>query len=150
MVFRKLLLAFVVVLCLNLSIVAFAHPGGTDSDGGHTNSGTGEYHYHHGYSAHQHYDMDGDGDWDCPYLFVDKTDSSYVDDFWAADEKYKAEPTEEPPTIPGLQHLTNSSKKESKTVWDYVSETICILLELYVVVGLGWGVIKIIKQISRR
>ena len=76
MVFRKLLLALVVVLCLNLSIVVFAHPGGTDSYGGHTNSGTGEYHYHHGYSAHQHYDMDGDGDWDCPYLFVDKTDSS--------------------------------------------------------------------------
>lgn len=52
---------------------AKAHPGRTDSNGGHTDNSTGEYHYHHGYSAHDHYDMDGDGDVDCPYDFKDKT-----------------------------------------------------------------------------
>lgn len=57
----------------SLLLVAFAHPGRTDSNGGHTNHSTGEYHYHHGYSAHDHYDMDGDGDIDCPYDFDDKT-----------------------------------------------------------------------------
>lgn len=70
----KLLIAFVV--CLSLSIAVCAHPGRTDSKGGHTNHDTGEYHYHHGYSAHQHYDQDGDGTLDCPYAFTDKTGSS--------------------------------------------------------------------------
>lgn len=74
MVFVKLLI--VLAICLNLSVVASAHPAGTDSSGGHTNHNTGEYHYHHGYPAHQHSDLDGDGDLDCPYNFVDKTDSS--------------------------------------------------------------------------
>ena len=56
-----------IALLLSLSVVAYAHPGRTDSDGGHTDHSTGEYHYHHGYSAHQHTDTDGDGDLDCPY-----------------------------------------------------------------------------------
>ena len=71
---RKLL--FVLALCLSLSVVVSAHPGRTDSEGGHTDHETGEYHYHHGYPAHQHYDMDDDGDLDCPYSFDDKTGSS--------------------------------------------------------------------------
>lgn len=50
-----------------------AHPGKTDSQGGHYDWSTGEYHYHHGYSAHDHYDMDGDGIVDCPYNFNDRT-----------------------------------------------------------------------------
>lgn len=68
-----------VAFILSLSIfaqVAYAHPGRTDSNGGHTNSSTGEYHYHHGYDAHSHYDVDGDGVVDCPYDFDDQTDHS--------------------------------------------------------------------------
>lgn len=56
-----------------LTTVATAHPGDTDSNGGHYDRSTGEYHYHHGYPAHDHYDMDGDGDIDCPYDFDDQT-----------------------------------------------------------------------------
>jgi hypothetical protein len=59
---------FSVLLVLFLFVgAAFAHPGKTDSNGGHKNHSTGEYHYHHGYSAHQH--IDGM----CPYDFDDKT-----------------------------------------------------------------------------
>lgn len=72
---RLLKLFVAIVLCISLSVVAFAHPGRTDSKGGHMNHSTGEYHYHHGYSAHQHYDMDGDGSLDCPYNF--KNGSAY-------------------------------------------------------------------------
>ena len=54
-------------------MVAFAHGGNTDSNGGHYDRSSGEYHYHHGYSAHSHYDMNGDGVIDCPYDFDDKT-----------------------------------------------------------------------------
>lgn len=46
---------------------AFAHPGGTDGNGGHVDRSTGEYHYHHGYSAHDH--VDGV----CPYDYDDRT-----------------------------------------------------------------------------
>ena len=65
-----------VLLCVAIPCVAFAHSGRTDGDGGHTESSTGEYHWHHGYPAHDHYDMDGNGTIDCPYNFVDHTDHS--------------------------------------------------------------------------
>lgn len=42
------------ILAILLIIPSFAHPGRTDSKGGHTNHSTGEYHYHHGYPEHQH------------------------------------------------------------------------------------------------
>ena len=45
------------LLCLS----AFAHPGNTDSNGGHYNSSTGLYHHHHGMPEHQH--INGE----CPY-----------------------------------------------------------------------------------
>lgn len=70
---RLLKLLVVIAICLSVPTAAFAHPGRTDSDGGHTDHSTGEYHYHHGYSAHQHSDRDGDGDLDCPYQFNNKS-----------------------------------------------------------------------------
>lgn len=71
---RKIVASLLIIITLTvLPIAAYAHPGRTDSQGGHTNSSTGEYHYHHGYPEHQHYDMDGDGVIDCPYDFDDKT-----------------------------------------------------------------------------
>lgn len=68
-IFAVLLL---IMMCC-LPLLAYAHPGRTDGNGGHTDRDTGEYHYHHGYSAHDHWDMDGDGIKDCPYNFDDKT-----------------------------------------------------------------------------
>lgn len=68
--FRTIAFAFVVTLSLLfLPLQATAHPGRTDSRGGHTDHSTGEYHYHHGHPAHDHTDLDGDGDLDCPYDF---------------------------------------------------------------------------------
>lgn len=61
---------FVLLVLLLCCSSAFAHPGGTDSKGGHTNHSTGEYHYHHGYPAHQHENGQ------CPYDFDDKTGQS--------------------------------------------------------------------------
>lgn len=52
---------------LALTLPALAHPGRTDSKGGHKNSSTGEYHYHHGEPAHQH--VNGF----CPYATVTPT-----------------------------------------------------------------------------
>lgn len=69
------ILSFILILFL-LAVPASAHPGDTDSSGGHYNRDTGEYHYHHGYSAHEHTDMDGDGELDCPFDFDDQTGRS--------------------------------------------------------------------------
>lgn len=76
LVFCACILLIAVSITFATVITASAHPGKTDSNGGHTDHSTGEYHYHHGYPAHSHYDIDGDGDIDCPYDFDDKTDRS--------------------------------------------------------------------------
>ncbi len=48
------LILFIINLLLCSNILAIAHSGRTDSNGGHYNRSTGEYHYHHGMPAHQH------------------------------------------------------------------------------------------------
>lgn len=60
---------FLVILGILLVLQVVAHPGGTDSRGGHHDRQNGGYHYHHGYEAHDHYDIDGDGKTDCPIIF---------------------------------------------------------------------------------
>ena len=77
MQFKHFFATFVIVALtfFPLTLVS-AHPGHTDSKGGHTDSDTGDYHYHHGYEAHAHFDMDGNGTTDCPYDFDDQTDRS--------------------------------------------------------------------------
>ena len=63
-------LPLVLAFSLALSSFAFAHPGGTNGDGGHMDRSTGKYHYHHGYPAHDHENGV------CPYDFKDKTGDS--------------------------------------------------------------------------
>ena len=43
---RKTLLIFIIYI--SLFSISFAHPGRTDSNGGHYDRSTGEYHYHDG------------------------------------------------------------------------------------------------------
>lgn len=63
----RLLIAVAIISIMPISFLCSAHPGRTDSDGGHYDRSTGKYHYHHGYPAHQH--TNGE----CPYDFKDKT-----------------------------------------------------------------------------
>lgn len=57
----------IVTVVVMLMVSVSAHPGRTDSNGGHHNRSTGEYHYHHGYPEHQH--TGGE----CPYSFDNQT-----------------------------------------------------------------------------
>ena len=55
MKFRFIICVAIIFLILcSLVVPVLAHPGGTDSSGGHHDTSTGEYHYHHGYPAHFH------------------------------------------------------------------------------------------------
>lgn len=73
---RLIKLLLVLLICLSLSIDVYAHPGRTDSAGGHTDHSTGQYHYHHGEPPHQHTDKNGDGILECPYGYEGKSKSS--------------------------------------------------------------------------
>lgn len=64
---RYLIPILACVLLLFCCTAAYAHPGNTDSNGGHYDHSTGKYHYHHGYPAHQH------PDGRCPYNYDDRT-----------------------------------------------------------------------------
>ena len=108
---KKVLILEVLAITALMVLVVNAHPGRTDSAGGHTDHSTGEYHYHHGYSAHSHYDMDGDGKVDCPYDFKDKTNHSSNNS--------------------STKDTTNKSEKSSKSDIDVGTViTICIAVVL--------------------
>ena len=110
---RKFLLS-IILICI-LVVPALAHPGGTDSYGGHYDHSTGEYHYHHGYGAHDHEDLDGDGDLDCPYKFKDKTGESSGESSGSV-TRYPT-PTK-PPTPPAPTVAEPEQESSGSDAWD--------------------------------
>ena len=53
---KKVITFLLIIICLLIFVLpTSAHPGRTDSSGGHYNHSTGEYHYHcGGHPEHQH------------------------------------------------------------------------------------------------
>ena len=87
---KRIVIALIVIglLLCSIIIITLAHPGKTDSQGGHTDHSTGEYHYHHGYPAHQH--TFGR----CPYDHHDNTeDDSYSSNYEASESYYESSGT---------------------------------------------------------
>lgn len=113
------LIRLMIAICaiLSVSVFAYAHPGKTDSNGGHINHSTGEYHYHHGYSAHQHYDSNGDGILDCQYDFVVQTrsDNGSKTDTHIAKLYPDEKPVEEEPKV-----TSKENPKKKRTVENYI------------------------------
>lgn len=91
-----LVLISIVAIILGSCVVVFAHPGKTDSAGGHYDRSSGEYHYHHGYPAHQH------DNGTCPYDFDNNEKSTeshnYGYDYESVGDKYATATTKEPIT----------------------------------------------------
>ena len=112
---RKFLLS--IILICALIVPALAHPGGTDSSGGHYDHSTGEYHYHHGYPPHDHEDLDGDGDLDCPHNFVDKAGQ---DSGESSGSVTRYPPPTSPPAPPAPTVAEPEQDSWLKTVWDVV------------------------------
>ena len=73
---KRVIYILFVILLSSFSITSFAHPGRTDSNGGHhdnkNKSGLGSYHYHHGMGPHLH------PGGVCPYGAGDSQTSSYT------------------------------------------------------------------------
>lgn len=131
----KLLLC--IVFCASLALVAYAHPGRTDKNGGHYVSGSGEYHYHHGYPAHDHKDMDDDGIPDCPYQFKDNTIEKEA---WSSKATSPTTaPTEEPP------------QEKPKRTFEYYVTIVCIVFfGSLVLLELASEGISVIKRKSKK
>lgn len=153
--FLGLLFALTFALHLIFPIVVYAHPGRTDSNGGHTDHSTGEYHYHHGYPEHDHYDMDGDGYLDCPYDFDDKTGSSSndsssgldVDKFYKELEKLEQEKLDALEKELGKigNGKANATDQSNNRNWDYFD----LIIGLLCLPGIWWIIEKIWKRIRK-
>ena len=96
----RVLLAIMILSAGFFQFFASAHPGRTDSRGGHHDygnvSGLGDYHYHHGYPAHLH--TDGV----CPYDFDDKTGQNSGSSSSSHSESDPAPSKEDEPEDSGL------------------------------------------------
>lgn len=128
---RKLFVFLLVALIIT-PCIALAHPGGTDSDGGHTDHSTGEYHYHHGYPAHEHKDMDGDGKKDCPYDFKDATDHRTG----STNSNISNKTTPKPSTA------TTTSKKPAATKMPVLEIVVAILINAIWIVPISYELIS--------
>lgn len=126
---RKHLILLIMIAVLPIQV--FAHPGQTDSNGGHYDHDSGEYHYHHGYEAHRHYDMDGDGDVDCPYNFHDQTgiNSGGDSDGSSTDRSYYSSDATTNSTSDSTAHTEIKEKMPPWGIWTIIAlSTLSIIL----------------------
>ena len=129
---KRFLAAVIGLLCLCLP--AFAHPGRTDSKGGHTDRSTGEYHYHHGYSAHQH------PNGECPYDFDDKTGaSSGSSSKKSSSSSYKPKATPKPARTPKPTPTARPSYKPRTFSFQKIKRGLLIAALLAFPVGICVG-----------
>lgn len=128
----SLILISIVVILLGSYSIAFAHPGKTDSAGGHYDRSSGEYHYHHGYPTHHH------DNGTCPYDFKNNeknTEShNYGYDYESINDKYATATTKEPITKKSqLDFISDYEKLEKyyKDARQQISETNTYDTQLY-------------------
>lgn len=122
----------IVIIILGSCVAVFAHPGKTDSNGGHFDRSTGEYHYHHGYPAHQHENGT------CPYDFDNNEKSTeshnYGYDYESIRDKYATATSKEPITKKSqLDFISDYEKLEEyyKDARQQISETNTYDTQLY-------------------
>lgn len=132
-VFKTSLILISIVIIISGSCVAvFAHPGKTDSDGGHFDRSTGEYHYHHGYPAHQHENGTRPYDFDNNEKSTESHNYGY--DYESIRDKYATATSKEPITKKSqLDFISDYEKLEEyyKDARQQISETNTYDTQLY-------------------
>ena len=118
--FKKILIFLFVLMVVFINV--YAHPGNTDSQGGHYNRSTGEYHYHHGEPEHQH------PNGVCPY---DESES----------EGFRIMTQDEYRAYKGLPPLEEEEEEEAE------EETPIIKKIIGVSVGFWWLILPIVLWI---
>lgn len=121
----------IVALVLSLSATAIAHPGRTDSEGGHHVGGTSEYHYHHGYEAHQH--TGGI----CPYDFDDKTGEN-------SGSSSSGSSTANPDWSPSFSAQEKKTSSLGDTLVFIFLEAPILLFGVWYLCWTAWGLFKIL------
>lgn len=113
---RFFALVCLVLIVFSLAVVAFAHPGGTDGNGGHYVGNSGKYHYHHGYPAHQHEDGE------CPYDFDDNTNDVITKEYFEPTYATKQE-TEQETEEETQSNITKESSffNKIKHIWQKIN-----------------------------
>ena len=102
-----------ILLTFTSCMVASAHPGRTDAQGGHYDRSTGEYHFHHGYPAHQHENGE------CPYDFDNRTgENSGSSSGTKSSSSRETVPYTEPTT--GMETTRPRADAESASVSEFV------------------------------
>lgn len=112
---KKVITVFIALIILT-SIVT-AHPGKTDSKGGHYDRKNGGYHYHHGYPAHEH--KNGE----CPYDFETQTQKS---------EKEPSK-TESKAVTQSNSYKSKQETKKRTPLWKKIIEIIIIVIAFSIV-----------------
>lgn len=135
---KKFTTILTAILIIIASVTAFAHPGRTDSSGGHTDRSTGEYHYHHGRSAHQH------PNGICPY---DKNGSTALET--AGLVKVPERSTKPPSTpVPATPSPTEAPSESELPLFITIIGTISlVLLGGYIICGLVSGAFYLIQSL---
>lgn len=122
---RKYLILLLLLWALPVS--AWAHPGGTDENGGHWDRENGDYHYHHGYEAHDH--TDGV----CPFDFDDKTGQNSGAPSSSPSSTAEPEPDTWAALIDGWQHDPKTDRWTHNDGRSYASSS-----EFYEFIGFTW------------
>lgn len=124
----KPILALLLLVCIVFQ--ASAHPGRTDSSGGHYNRSTGEYHYHHGYPEHQH--TNGV----CPYNYEDRTNLHSGTNSYAGSQQNNAASTD---VVEVKQEIPSAISSQELQIYDYVEWSFAALLVLPFIVAFFLG-----------
>ena len=115
----------ILLAALLLFTSTYAHPGGTDGQGGHIDHSSGEYHFHHGYPAHQH------PNGTCIYEFDDKTGQNSGTLGSGGSKTTTAATTKVTTKNVPVSNDTNYSHKPEFTFSDFIILSFSILVVCY-------------------
>ena len=140
---KHFVISLVLIFCITFSLgclPVYAHPGNTDSSGGHWNRTTGEYHYHHGQPEHQHTDGFCEYDYATPTPSTGK--SSTAGNSSSSKNTTVATPTPSPEESISVERTVPAPSPSKNSFWSYLPRLIFSLIEISFFV---WIIVSFLK-----